>query len=68
MKLLDKKVSIVLKEVVRAWTTKETRIQDWLAGMNRMLRMKEGKIGRYEGADECTYVDYLKDEDTRIRQ
>ena len=44
MNPLDKKVSIVLEEDVRMWTTKETRIQDWIAGMSRMLRMKEGKI------------------------
>ena len=43
---------------------KETRIQDWIAWMNRMLRMKEGKIqvtgGRYEGDDDCGHVDYLR--------
>ena len=72
MNPLDKKVSIVLEEDVRMWTTKETRIQDWKAGMNRTLRMKEGKILVAEedtrGADKCTYVDYLKDEDMRIHQ
>ena len=64
MNPLDKKVSIVLEEDVRMGTTKETRIQDWIAWMNRMLRMKEGKILVAEedtrGADECTYVDYLR--------
>lgn len=64
MNPLDKKVSIVLEEDVRMWTTKETRIQDWIAWMNSTLRMKEGKILVAEEDtredDGCTCVDYLR--------